>query len=158
MSNFAGFSSMTKAFIGPALATSIAMTQQYSQNRFAPAIPPPLPPEEPMKYLPAPGPYATGATWAETMGTFASMAEMTGLFLGIGAVLGLTASLCSGIGREKGESSPEPPPPDDEEVSSEESDSIDNMAEWVAKNYDKNTDEEEEKEVEGTQPAETDVK
>ena len=111
-------------------------------------MPPPLPPEEPPKYLAEPGPYATGATWGETCGTFASMAELTGLFVGIGALLGLTASLCSGIGRLKGEWLPEPPPPEQEEESSEESGSIDNFAEWAAKNYETKPEEEEEEEEE----------
>jgi hypothetical protein len=131
-----GISSLTKAFLSPALGASVAATQQFSQSRFASPLPPPPPPEEPFQYLPRPGPYATGGTWGESCGSIASFAEITALFIGIGAVLGLSAELCCGQRTSKPEDTqPLVPEPETDEQKSLSSKSIDNFSEWAERNY-----------------------
>jgi hypothetical protein len=136
-----GLSGFTKAFIGPAIGATFALTQQYAAARFGPPpAPPPPPPEEPLQYLPPPGPYSTGATWAETFGTLGSMSELTALFLGIGACLGISAGLCAGIGREKGDAEVISDSEQEKSYSAEESASsevISDFAGWAEKNYEK---------------------
>ena len=87
---------LTQAFVGPAMQKSIAMTQNYAMNRFAPSPIYSQPPPEKDQYLPAPGPYSTGATWSESFATLGTIFGLTGIFMGVGAVLGLSATGCGG--------------------------------------------------------------
>ena len=104
---FPSLTGLTQAFVGPAMKSSLTALNQYQQFKMAmqtPYVPPP--PEEPYQYLPPPGPYSTGAGWEFHMESFTHMLGLSGVFLGIGALLGVSVSLCSGR-REKGEEEPQ---------------------------------------------------
>lgn len=132
-----GLSDFTKAFVGPAVRETFAVTQQYAAARFGPPmIPPPTPPEEPYQYLPTRGPYTTGATWRDGLGTIGSLLEITALFVGIGAVLGITAGLCIGRDREKAEVTSSDQSVHETTEESESSETISDFAGWAEKHFD----------------------
>ena len=124
-------SSLAKAFSSPAMTQVLQTTQQYAMNRFMPPPVYPPPPEEPLQYLKPPGPYSTGPSWSDTFGTLGTMTELTAFFVGIGAVLGISASLCAGK-RSK---------PQEEVMTvtdeSEESDHRNDFEKWMDENYEK---------------------
>jgi hypothetical protein len=122
-------SSLAKAFSSPAMTQAFQVTQQFAMNRFLPPPVMPAPEPEPMQYLKPPGPYSTGPSWSDTFGTLGTMTQLTAFFVGIGALLGVSASLCAGK-REK---------ESDEEIPDEsaESDHRDDFERWVDDNYDR---------------------
>ena len=139
-SSLGGLSSFTRAFVGPAIQQSFAMTQQYAAARYGPPPPPmlePAPPD-PDQYLPPPGPYSTGGTWSDTFGTLGSMVEMTALFMGLGAALGLAAGLCIGNGRKKVETDEEVVPTNESDLDGSQSSSsqpITDFSAWADKHF-----------------------
>ena len=140
-------SAFTKAFVGPAVQQTFAVTQQYAAARFGPPLPPPdyqQVPEEPYQYLPPRGPYSTGGTWGESCGAIASMAELTALFIALGAFLGLTAGLC--VGQRQNEKLAPQQSAESEVLDSDTSHSeqITNFSGWAEKHYEKASEDPEE--------------
>jgi len=134
-----GIFPFTKVFVGQGVQDAFAVTQQYAAARFGPQLmPPPPPPQEPYQYLPPQGPYSTGATWRDGCGTCATMLEITALFAGMGALLGISAELCIGREQEKGQpvETVEQGTATEPSEESEVSESISNFSGWADKHYD----------------------
>lgn len=138
---FPSLTGLTQAFVGPAMQASLSTLSQYQQFKTAmqpPVVPPP--PEEPYQYLPPPGPYSTGAGWEFHMESFTHMLGLTGVFLGIGAIMGVSVSICSGR-REKGEEEPqiyqeeEDLIPEEEVEEEEKEDSLNDFLQWAEDHY-----------------------
>lgn len=91
-----GLGSLMSAFSGPALASTLRMVQSFVPR--AMMAPPPFyyPPEEPADLhlsvqIP---PVSVGYSWAEALSALFPIISMTGMCVGMGAIIGLTSGAC----------------------------------------------------------------
>ena len=108
------FETLAKAFVSPLIANTLSSTESIISDKVFPQESYDVPYDEPYQYLPPPGPVFLSPTWKETFWTIGSFSSITALYMGIGAMLGVTAVCCR---REKGADSDDE---DVDEVSSED--------------------------------------